>query len=164
VTSRDSYDWHWDQRFEWTFVCLFVCLFNSYIVSLFRESMREIIYSDFSHHLYTIKARKWWSFEFSKWWSFKISNRLTFVLRLVSWCWCFVAFDLSNAMSLLSNALKTIKSFYRMISKRSNSLKSNFLKFFLWLRFLFRAHLVHAKMTLSDDREYYRECDDDRWE
>jgi hypothetical protein len=54
---------------------LFVCLFNSYIVSFFRESMRKIIYSDFSHHLYTIKARKWWSFEFSKWWSFKTSNR-----------------------------------------------------------------------------------------
>jgi hypothetical protein len=56
----------------------------------------------------------------------------SFHIRLdcfVFWCWCFVAFELSNAMSLLSNVLKTIKSFCRMISKRSNSLKSNFWNF-----------------------------------
>jgi hypothetical protein len=91
----------------------------------------------------------------------------SFHIRLdcfVSWCWCSVAFELSNAISLLSNVLKTTKSFYRMISKRFSFLRSNFLKFFHWLRFLFRVHLVHAKTTLSDDREYYRKCDDDRWE
>jgi hypothetical protein len=138
--------------------------------------MRKIIYSDFSHHLYTIKARKWWSFEFSKWWSFKLQiveddfsdSLLTEIVShsswlFRSWYWCSVAFELSNAMSLLSNVLKTIKSFCRMISKRSSLFRSNFLKFYFWLRFLFRAHLVHAKTTLSDDREYYRKCDDDRW-
>ncbi len=37
---------------------LFVYLFNLYIVSLFREDMRKIIYNDFSHHLYTMKTQK----------------------------------------------------------------------------------------------------------
>jgi hypothetical protein len=49
-----------------------------------------------------------------------------------------------------------IKSFCRMISKRSCLLRSNFLNFFSRLKFLFRAQLVHAKVTLSDDREYYK--------
>ncbi len=119
-------------------VCLFVCLFNSYIVSLFRENMRRIIYNDVSCHLCTIKARKWWSFnfkssqtislthslqivegDFSDQKIFVVRNRFTFVL-IVSFLICvrFVVFVSSNSLCrlqndqvFLSNDLKTIMSF-----------------------------------------------------
>jgi hypothetical protein len=78
-------------------------------------------------------------------------------------CICSVAFvlsndscELQNDQVFLSNDLKTIKSFCQMFSKRSCSLKSSFLIFFSRLSFLFRAQLVHAKVTLSSDRTYYK--------
>ncbi len=135
--------------------------------------MREVIYSGFSHHLYTIKARKWWSFKTSKW-SFEISNRrkrflwfnvhcnrLTFVL-IVSSLNLYLLCRVRNESSFLmiskttkffsSNALETILFF-----------KSHFLNFSSRLRFLFHAQFVHAKVTLNSDRTCYREYDDDRW-
>ncbi len=53
-------------------------------------------------------------------------------------------------------SFKTIKSFCQMISKRSRSLRFNFLNFILRLRFLFRVQFVHTKVTLSSDRRYYK--------
>jgi hypothetical protein len=69
----------------------------------------------------------------------------------------FLLFDLCR--------LQNDQIFCQMISKRSSSLKSNFLNFFSQLRFLFRARFVHAIMTLNSDREYYRKRDNDqrRW-
>ncbi len=66
----------------------------------------------------------------------------------------FLVFDLCR--------LQHDRVFCQMISKRSSSLKSNFLNFLSQLRFLFRARLVHAIITLNRDRKYYKERDDDQ--
>jgi hypothetical protein len=136
--------------------------------------MREVIYSGFSHHLYTIKARKWWSFKTSKW-SFEISNRrrrflwfnvhcnrLTFVLIVSSlnlYLFCRVRNE--SSFQMIS---KTTKSFSSNVLETILSLRSHFLNFFSRLRFLFHDQSVHAKVTLSSDRTCYRKYDDDRWE
>jgi hypothetical protein len=113
----------------------------------------------------------------TQWLSFVIVSHsswlicLMFVLIASSLiCICSVAFVSSNDLCRLQNDqvflskdLKMIKSFCQMISKRSCSLRLNFLKFSSSLRYLFRAQFVHAKTTLSCDRRYYRERDDDRW-
>jgi hypothetical protein len=124
--------------FELIDVCLFVCLFNSYIVPLSRESMRGVIYSDFSCHLYTIRKQEnddRLNFKSPKAIFFLINlclksrkrlfhSKLSFVIVSHSSC-CLVS-DLhslcrvriiewpvqtSKRSSLLSNDLKTIKSF-----------------------------------------------------
>ncbi len=151
--------------------CLFVCLFYSYTVPSSREGMRKIIYSDVPCHLFTIKARKWWSFNFKSsqtiFWFIRYKSSKTISLiknfcrmwsfhicldRLVSDLRRFVVFVSSNDLCRLQND----QVFCQMISKRSCLLKSNFLNFFSRLKFLFRAQLVHAKVTLSSDREYYK--------
>ncbi len=128
------------QKIKWTqtmHVCLFVYLFNSYIVSLSRENMRRIIYSDFSCHLYTIKKQEnddRLNFKSSKTISLislclksrkrLFHSKLSFVI--VSHSSCYFVSDLhslcrvriiewsvqtSKRSSLLSNDLKTIKFF-----------------------------------------------------
>jgi hypothetical protein len=136
--------------------------------------MRGIIYSDVSCHLCTIKARTWWSSkfqivedDFSDWSSSHIvdddliqvviCDRFTFVLMFRFW----FAFALSRSYHLCR--LQNDQVFCQMISKRSSSLKSNFLNFISFWKFLFLIQFVHAKTTFSCDRKYYKERDDDRW-
>jgi hypothetical protein len=108
-------------------IYLFVCLFNSYIVSLFRENMRRVIYNDVSCHLCTIKAKEWWSSKFQiveddffDWFSFHIvkddliqiviCNRFTFVLMFRF----SFAFALSRSYHRMICAdFKTTKSFVK---------------------------------------------------
>jgi hypothetical protein len=124
--------------------------------------------------MYTIKTRKWWSFNFKSSQTIflthslqiveddfskqKFCNRLTFVL-IVSFLICirFVAFVSSNDLCRLQND----QVFCQMISKRSCLFRSNFLNFVSRLKFLFRAQFVHAKVTLDSDRKYYKRKRDD---
>ncbi len=92
--------------------------------------------------------------------SFKIviRDRFTFVLMFRLW----FAFALSRSYHLCR--LQNDQVFCQMISKRSSSLRSNFLNFVSRLKFLFRIQFVHAKTTFSCDRRYYKRRVDDRWE
>jgi hypothetical protein len=87
-------------------------------------------------------------------WSFHIRLVISFLI-----CIRFVAFVSSNDLCRLQND----QVFCQMISKRSSSLRSNFLNFISRLKFLFRTQFVHAKTTLNCDRKYYKKRDDDRW-
>jgi hypothetical protein len=143
--------------------------------------------------MYTIKTRKWWSFNFKSsqtiflthslqiveddFLNQKFCNRFTFVL-IVSFLICirFVAFVSSNDLCRLQNdqvfcqmiskrsvQLQNDQIFCQMISSSSSFVRSNFLNFVSRLKFLFRIQFVHAKTTFSCDRRYYKRRDDDRW-
>jgi hypothetical protein len=78
---------------------------------------------------------------------------------------CSHAFRFSSSFFLFDLCrLQNDQVFCQMISKRSNSLRSNFLNFLSQLRFLFRARFVHAIVTLNSDRRYYKKRDDDQKE
>jgi hypothetical protein len=87
----------------------------------------------------------------TQWLSFVIVSHSSWLFRL----WFVFAMSRSYHRMIPAD-FKTIKSFCRKISKRSCSLRSNFLNFFSRLKFLFRAQFLHAKVTLSDDRKYYK--------
>jgi hypothetical protein len=98
--------------------------------------------------LFWIVSHSSWS---SRFWMLMLCRVRIIDCDRVFWLWS------RNDQVFLSNVLKTTKFFCQMFSKRSSFLRSNFLNFFLRLRFLFHAQLVHSKVTLSNDRKYYRQ-------
>ncbi len=94
-----------------------------------------------------------WSFYFvlnsctRKWHSAMIEN----IIKKTWWWWSKEIVMMNDLCRLQNDQI-----FCQMISKRSCFLKSNFLRFFSRLKFLLRAQLVHAKMTLISDRKSYK--------